>query len=317
MIGNVIQSQFLSLRNYPTAAALSFVLMGAILVARPHLRAGARHRPAHGGDGRMSVGSRRHVLDAYAVLALAVSLRADQRRHRVLVQQPDRPLQLHVAGVHVHELDAPASTTRGCSGAVRISIEIAFLSSLVATILGTLIALALVRYRFRGSATTNLLIFIPMTTPEIVMGASLLTLFLNWRIPQGFGTILIAHIMFNISYVVVTVRARLVGFDRHLEEAAMDLGANELVTFFRVTLPLIAPGILAAGLLAFALSIDDFVITYFNAGTTITFPLFVWGAARVAVPPQINVIGTAIFVVAVGGMLANVLFQNRRARRLA
>jgi spermidine/putrescine transport system permease protein len=174
-----------------------------------------------------------------------------------------------------------------------------------------------VRYRFRGSSTTNLLIFIPMTTPEIVMGASLLTLFLNWKIPQGFGTILIAHILFNISYVVVTVRARLVGFDRHLEEAAMDLGANEIVTFFRVTLPLIAPGILAAGLLAFALSIDDFVITYFNAGTTTTFPLFVWGAARVSVPPQINVVGTAIFLIAIGGMLANVLWQNRRARRLA
>jgi spermidine/putrescine transport system permease protein len=195
-----------------------------------------------------------------------------------------------------------------------VSLEIAFLSALVATAMGTLIALALVRYRFRGSATTNLLIFVPMTTPEIVMGASLLTLFLNWKIPQGFGTILIAHILFNISYVVVTVRARLVGFDRHLEEAAMDLGANEIVTFFRVTLPLIAPGILAAGLLAFALSVDDFVITYFNAGTVTTFPLFVWGAARVAVPPQINVVGTAIFVVAVGGMLANVLLQNRRAR---
>ena len=147
------------------------------------------------------------------------------------------------------------------------------------------------------------------------MGASLLTLFVNWRVPQGFGTILIAHILFNISYVVVTVRARLVGFDRHLEEAAMDLGANEWVTFWRVTLPLIMPGILAAGLLAFALSIDDFVITYFNAGATTTFPLFVWGAARVALPAQINVIGTAIFVVAVAGMLANILFQNIRNRK--
>jgi spermidine/putrescine transport system permease protein len=154
-----------------------------------------------------------------------------------------------------------------------------------------------------------------MTTPEVVMGASLLTLFVNWKIAQGFGTILIAHILFNISYVVVTVRARLVGFDRHLEEAAMDLGANEWVTFMRVTLPLIMPGILAAGLLAFALSIDDFVITYFNAGSTITFPLFVWGAARVATPPQINVIGTAIFVIAVTGMLGNIAFQNYRTRK--
>jgi spermidine/putrescine transport system permease protein len=205
----------------------------------------------------------------------------------------------------------------GLSGAVRVSVEIALISSLCATVLGTLIALALVRYRFRGSAATNLLIFIPMATPETVMGASLLTLFSAHTgiFPLGFETILIAHILFNISYVVVTVRARLVGFDRHLEEASMDLGANELVTFWKVTLPLIMPGILAAFLLAFALSIDDFVITYFNAGTVTTFPLFVWGAARVAVPPQINVIGTGIFVIAVGLMLANILWQNRRASR--
>jgi spermidine/putrescine transport system permease protein len=256
---------------------------------------------------------RRHVLDGYAVLALAYLFLPIAV---VIAFSFNNPLgrfnytwQGFTFKNWAHPLDYP-----GLGSAIRVSIEIAVASSVVATALGTLIALALVRYRFRGSSTTNLLIFIPMTTPEIVMGASLLTLFLNWKIPQGFGTILIAHILFNISYVVVTVRARLVGFDRHLEEAAMDLGANEIVTFFRVTLPLIAPGILAAGLLAFALSIDDFVITYFNAGTTTTFPLFVWGAARVAVPPQINVVGTAIFVVAVGGMLANVLLQNRRAR---
>jgi spermidine/putrescine transport system permease protein len=202
----------------------------------------------------------------------------------------------------------------GLRHAIVVSLEIAALSSLFATVLGTLIALALVRYGFRGRAATNLLIFLPMSTPEIVMGASLLTLFLNLNAPLGFGTILIAHIMFNISFVVVTVKARLVGFDRNLEEAALDLGANEWTTFRKVTLPLIMPGILAAGLLAFALSVDDFVITYFNSGTTITFPLFVWGAARVAVPPQINVIGTVIFAVAVGLMLANVLVQRQRAR---
>ncbi|HEX3298644.1 MAG TPA: ABC transporter permease [Actinomycetota bacterium] len=259
---------------------------------------------------------RRHLLDAYALVAvvylfvpisvvIAFSFNNPIGRFNYTWQGFTFDNWLHPFGYP------------GLGGAVKVSIEIALLSSVLATALGTLIALALVRYRFRGSATTNLLIFIPMTTPEIVMGASLLTLFLNWKVPQGFTTILIAHIMFNISYVVVTVRARLVGFDRHLEEAAMDLGANELVTFFRVTLPLIAPGILAAGLLAFALSIDDFVITYFNAGSTITFPLFVWGAARVALPPQINVIGTGIFVIAVGGMLVNIIFQNRRARRLS
>jgi spermidine/putrescine transport system permease protein len=205
----------------------------------------------------------------------------------------------------------------GLRSAVEASLEIAAISSICATVLGALVALALVRYGFRGRGATNFLIFLPMSTPEIVLGASLLTLFLTMNIATGFLTIVIAHIMFNISYVVVTVKARLAGFDRHLEEAAMDLGANGWTTFWRVTMPLIAPGILAALLLTFALSVDDFVITNFNAGTTVTFPLFVWGAARAAVFPQINVVGTAIFAVAVLGMLANILFQNRRARKTA
>jgi spermidine/putrescine transport system permease protein len=254
------------------------------------------------------------VLDAYAVLALLYLFLPIGVVIAFSFNNPLGRFNYTWQGFTFKNWEHPFAYP-GIGGALRVSIEIAILSSLAATALGTLIALALVRYKFRGSSGMNLLIFVPMATPEIVMGASLLTLFLNWRIPQGFGTILIAHIMFNISYVVVTVRARLVGFDRHLEEAAMDLGANEVATFFRVTLPLIMPGILAAGLLAFALSIDDFVITYFNAGTVTTFPLFVWGAARVAVPAQINVIGTGIFVIAVAGMLANVLWQNRRARR--
>ena len=204
----------------------------------------------------------------------------------------------------------------GIRPALELSLEIAAFSSIVATALGTLIALALVRYRFRGRAGTNLLIFLPMSTPEIVLGASLLTLFLTMSstIQLGFGTVLIAHVMFCISYVVVTVKARLIGFDRHLEEAAMDLGANEFVTFRKVTLPLIAPAILAGLLLCFALSIDDFVITNFVAGSDVTFPLFVWGAARVGAPPQINVIGTAIFAIAVTVMLLNVLIQMRRSK---
>jgi spermidine/putrescine transport system permease protein len=205
----------------------------------------------------------------------------------------------------------------GIRSAVFLSLEIALLASLVATVLGTLIALALVRYGFRGRGATNILIFLPLSTPEIVLGASLLTLFLNLNVIFGFWTILIAHIMFCISFAVVTVKARLVGFDRHLEEAAMDLGANEWVTFRKVTLPLIAPAILAALLLCFAISIDDFVVTYFNAGSETTFPLFVWGAARVGAPPQVNVIGTAIFVIAVSGMLVNVLVQMRRTRTAA
>jgi spermidine/putrescine transport system permease protein len=203
----------------------------------------------------------------------------------------------------------------GLRDAMVLSLQVALISSVLATALGTLIALALARYAFRGRGATNLLIFLPMSTPEIVLGASLLALFLNLQFATGFTTIVIAHIMFNISYVVVTVKARLAGFDRHLEEAAMDLGANEWTTFRKVTLPLIAPGILAGFLLAFALSVDDFVITYFNAGSEVTFPLFVWGAARVGAPPQVNVIGTAIFVVALAAMAANVLIQSRRARQ--
>jgi spermidine/putrescine transport system permease protein len=200
----------------------------------------------------------------------------------------------------------------GIREAIVLSLQVALISSVFATILGTMIGLALVRYGFRGRGATNLLIFLPMSTPEIVLGASLLALFLNLQLATGFTTIVIAHVMFNISFVVVTVKARLVGFDRHLEEAAMDLGANEWTTFRKVTLPLIAPGILAAFLLAFALSVDDFVITYFNAGSEVTFPLFVWGAARVGAPPQVNVIGTAIFVLALAAMTANVLIQSRR-----
>jgi len=206
----------------------------------------------------------------------------------------------------------------GIQSAVVLSLEIALIASLIATALGTLIALALVRYSFRGRASTNILIFLPLSTPEIVLGASLLTLFLHTTaVTFGFETILIAHIMFCISFAVVTVKARLVGFDRHLEEAAMDLGANEWRTFQKVTLPLIAPAILAALLLCFAISIDDFVVTYFNSGSSVTFPLFVWGAARIGAPPQVNVIGTAIFVIALTAALVNILVQMRRSKDAA
>jgi spermidine/putrescine transport system permease protein len=216
-----------------------------------------------------------------------------------------------------HPFDVP-----GLTEALTNSLEIAAISTVVATILGTLIALALVRYQFRARAPTNFFIFLPLATPEVVMGASLLSLFLTigalpgFHTVTGFQTIVIAHIMFNISFVVVTVRSRLIGFDRNLEEAAQDLGANGFQTFIRVTLPLIAPGVLAAALLAFALSVDDFVITNFNAGSTVTFPLFVWGAARVAVPPQINIIATMIFFATLF-LMALTVWQQRRAERMA
>jgi spermidine/putrescine transport system permease protein len=199
----------------------------------------------------------------------------------------------------------------GLQDAVFASLRIAFFSTVIATILGTLIGLALTRYTFRGRGATNLFIFLPMATPEIVLGASLLTMFVSIGQPRNELTILIAHIMFNISFVVVTVRARLTGFPRHLEEAAMDLGATEWVTFWKVTFPLIFPGIMAAGLLAFSLSIDDFVITNFTAGQTVTFPMFIWGSARVGVPVQVNVIGTIIFLTAVGAVVVSTLLQRR------
>ncbi len=197
------------------------------------------------------------------------------------------------------------------------SLQIGVLSTLVATVLGTMIALAIVRHHFRGRASSNLLVFLPMSTPEIVLGASLLALFLQQTgiFVLGFWTIFIAHVMFIVSYIVVTVKARLIGFDRHLEEAAADLGADEITTFRKITFPLIAPAMLSAALLGFALSIDDFVITYFVAGGEQTFPVYVWGIARVATPPQVNVVASAIFLIAIAIALGNVLWQYRSARR--
>ena len=200
MIGNVIQSQFLALRDYPTAAALSFVLMGAILVLVLIFARVLGTDRLTAGTARMTIAwrfVRRHVLDAYAVLALLYLFVPISVVVAFSFNNPIGRFNYTWQGFTFKNWTHPFAYP-GLSSAVKISIEIAFLSSIVATILGTLIALALVRYSFRGAATTNLLIFVPMTTPEIVMGASLLTLFLNWRIPQGFGTILIAHIMFNI-----------------------------------------------------------------------------------------------------------------------
>lgn len=206
---------------------------------------------------------------------------------------------------------------RAVCDAVVTSLKIATLATLVSTVLGTLIAIALVRYRFRGRAATNVLIFLPMATPEVVMGSSLLALFVNMGAPLGFTTVLVAHIMFCISFVVVAVKARIATLDPALEQAAMDLYATPVQTFLRVTLPLITPGIVAAAMLAFALSFDDFIITNFSAGTgqTVTFPMYVWGAAQRGVPPQVNVIGTLMFLVALVAVLSPRLL--RRARALA
>ena len=200
----------------------------------------------------------------------------------------------------------------GLSTAVANSLEIALISTAISLVLGTGMALALVRHRFRGRGAADLFTFLPLASPEVVLGAALLALFLTMNVATGFATIVIAHVMFNVSYVVVTVKARLEGMDRHIEEAAMDLGANEWTTFRKITLPMIAPGLAAAGLLAFVLSLDDFVITNFNAGETQTFPLFIWGAARQGIPPQVNVIATALLLVALLLMALNLLVQRRR-----
>lgn len=198
------------------------------------------------------------------------------------------------------------------TGPMLTSLTVAVVATIGATILGTLIGIALTRYEFKGRSALNLLIFVPMATPEIIMGASLLTLFVSFGVQRDLPTIIIAHVMFNISYVVVTVRARIAGFNRSLEEAAMDLGANQWHTFRRVTFPLIFPGILAAALLAFALSIDDYVITSFVAGRSITFPLWVFGVSRLGVPPEVNVLGTIIFVVALIFIGIQVWSQRRQ-----
>ncbi|RSS42911.1 ABC transporter permease [Streptomyces sp. WAC08241] len=196
-----------------------------------------------------------------------------------------------------------------------LSLQLAAWATLGAVALGTAIAFALVRYRFRARGATNSLIFLPMAMPEVVMAASLLTLFLNMGIELGFWTVLIAHITFCLSFVVTAVKARVMSMDPRLEEAARDLYAGPAQTFLRVTLPIAAPGIAAGALLAFALSFDDFIITNFNAGpSTVTFPMFVWGSAQRGTPVQINVIGTAMFVLAVLVVMAGQIITNRRKK---
>jgi spermidine/putrescine transport system permease protein len=201
--------------------------------------------------------------------------------------------------------------------ALLTSLKLAVLATVISTVIGTLMALALVRYEFFGRRPANFLIVIPMATPEVVMGSALLSFFLLiGTFSLGFETLLIAHVMFCISFVVVVVRSRLIGFDRHLEEAAKDLGASAFETFRLVTLPLIMPGIFGAAMLAFALSIDDFVISNFNSGTTVTFPLYIFGAAQRGIPVEVNVIAMILFFFTVAAMgLAT--WQQRRAEKMA
>jgi spermidine/putrescine transport system permease protein len=209
----------------------------------------------------------------------------------------------------------PCSSYGMCDAVAR-SLQIGLLATLGATLLGTLMAFALARHHFRGRSLANVGIFLPMASPEIVMGSSLLALFVSagFAGQLGFATILVAHIMFCLSFVVVAVKARLSGMDNRLEQAAMDLYANEWQTFWRITFPLVFPGIVGAALLAFSLSFDDYIITNLVSGQTETFPMYVWGVSRREIPPQINVIGTAMLLVSIVIVIAAELVRRRRNR---
>lgn len=196
--------------------------------------------------------------------------------------------------------------------ALLLSINVAAVSTAVALVLGTLVAIALVRQRFRGSQAVDTFLVLPLTAPEVVMGASLLVLFLDLGWATGYTTILLAHIAFEVSFIAMTVRARMRGFDWTLEDASMDLGANPTRTFFKVTLPLIVPGIVAAAMLSFALSLDDFIITYFVSGSAVTYPLYVNASVKASVPPQINVLATAILLISLVLLAAGTLYRRKR-----
>jgi spermidine/putrescine transport system permease protein len=208
------------------------------------------------------------------------------------------------------------SNVPGLTSAFWLSVRLAIASTVLATIVGTLLALALVRYRpprFRGKVLVEQVMFLNIAAPEIVLGASLLGLFVTINLARGFTTLLLAHVGFSIAYVAITVRARLTGFDRSLEEAAADLGANSWTTFQKITLPIIMPGILAGALMAFALSIDDFVTSNFVSGSMVPFPVWVYGATRIGIPPQVFVFGTAIFTVGILCAFASIVIARRKA----
>ena len=206
----------------------------------------------------------------------------------------------------------PAGKYPPLTEALKLSLNVAAVSTAVAVVLGTLVAIALVRQRWRGQSAVDTFLILPLTAPEVVMGAALLTLFLDFSWPAGYTTILLSHIAFEVSFIAMTVRARVRGFDWTLEDASLDLGAGPARTFFKVTLPLIVPGIIAAAMLSFALSLDDFIITYFVSGSTVTSPLYVNAAVKAAVPPQINVLATAILLVSLALLAVGTLWRRKK-----
>ncbi len=258
---------------------------------------------------------RRHLLTVAAMATLTILLVPNLVVAIYSFNKPDGRFNYELKRFSLDAWLHPCGTPGICDS-LGLSLRIGLTASVVATFLGTMIAFALGRHRFRGRATTNLLIFMPMATPEVVMGSSLLALFLNIGLSTGKLAILIAHIMFCLSFVVVAVKARVASLDPRLEEAAADLGSRPVSTFVRVTLPLVAPGIAAGALLAFSLSFDDYIITNFNASpNSVTFPMYVWGASQRGTPVQINVIGTVMFLVSVAFVLGAQLVAARRAKR--
>lgn len=293
----------------------------ATTIERPASRASAPATAPHRRRGPLTW-LREHIIAIIAVLAFVYMLLPNVIVVLFSFNKPNGRYNYEWTRFSLDAWLHPCGAPGMCQ-ALGLSLRVGLIATLVATILGTLIAFALTRHRFTGRSATNLLIFMPMATPEVVMGSSLLTLFVTLKnpssgqplIPLGTPAILIAHIMFCLSFVVVTVKARLAGMDPRLQQAAMDLYANEVQTFLRVTLPLVAPGIAAAALLSFSLSFDDYIITNFNASpSSVTFPMFVWGASTRGTPVQINVIGTVMFVLAFVAVGAGQLLGRRKAR---
>ncbi len=258
---------------------------------------------------------RRHLVTVIGLLVMAYILVPNLVVLAFSFNKPNGRLNITWQQFSLDAWLNPCNTPGICS-AVGLSLRIGIIASLTATVLGTLVAFALGRHRFRGRSATNLLIFMPMATPEVVMGSSLLTLFIALGMGTGQTTILIAHIMFCLSFVVVTVKARIASLDPKLEEAAADLYASPLQAFRRVTFPLVAPGIAAGALLAFSLSFDDYIITNFNASpSSVTFPMYIWGAAQRGVPVQVNVIGSIMFLGAVAFVALGQVLGSRRGRQ--
>ena len=262
---------------------------------------------------------REHALNIYAALAVAYMLIPIAVIALFSFNDPAGRYNFTWEGFTLDHWKDPFAIEE-LTDAMITSLELAAVATLISTALGTLLAMALVRYQFFGRKSANFLIVIPTATPEVVIGAALLSMFLLPPfvdfISLGFPSLVVAHVMFSISFVVIVVRSRLIGFDRSLEEAARDLGAGAFTTFRTVTLPLLAPAIVAAALLAFALSIDDFVISNFNSGTTVTFPLYIYGASQRGIPVEVNVLATMLFLVTALAMGFTV-WQQRRAEKLA